>query len=220
MRTTDVVGLIREIVRHELGQQMGSAFGVVEKLHVKSSDGGPENYDCDVRLRGREAIFYRVPILTSHLGSVAPPAVGDLVLVEFVGGDPDRPVVVGRLYSDALRAPDFAADQILTRLPPGGAEKERLELDLTAGSAGRSVVLRLPEEVEVVIEDQRLRATVGELALELDAAAGRAELTTGGATASLDEGGELSLVGDGDVTIEAGGNLKLAARGDARVEAG
>ncbi len=220
MGPTDVVGLIRQIVRHELEQRMGSAFGVVEAVHLKSADAGPESYDCDVRLRGREAVFHRVPILTQRLGSVAPPEAGDVVLLEFVGGDPDRPVVVGRLYSETRRPPDFAAHEIVCRLPPAAADGERLDLDLRAGSGGRSLTLKLPEEVEVRIEDTLLRATVGELELVLDGDAGYAELTTGAATATLTGDGKVTLAGDGEVVIEAGGNLTLKAGADALVEAG
>lgn len=38
-------------------------------------------------------------------GSVAIPRIGQEVLVSFLDGDPDRPVVVGRLYNDAMMPP-------------------------------------------------------------------------------------------------------------------
>ena len=46
-----------------------------------------------------------MPVATGRLGAVAIPAVGELVLVQFVGGDINAPVITGRLYNDEDRPP-------------------------------------------------------------------------------------------------------------------
>jgi type VI secretion system secreted protein VgrG len=41
-------------------------------------------------------------------GSISLPRVGDEVLVEFLGGDPDKPIIVGRAYSGIAAPPAFS----------------------------------------------------------------------------------------------------------------
>lgn len=41
-------------------------------------------------------------------GSISLPRIGDEVLVEFLGGDPDKPVVVGRVYGGSASTPAFS----------------------------------------------------------------------------------------------------------------
>lgn len=41
-------------------------------------------------------------------GGISLPRVGDEVLVEFLGGDPDKPIVVGRVYSGRAAPPTFS----------------------------------------------------------------------------------------------------------------
>lgn len=41
-------------------------------------------------------------------GSISLPRVGDEVLVDFLGGDPDKPIVVGRLYGGTAAPPAFS----------------------------------------------------------------------------------------------------------------
>src|SRR5262245_41435649 len=108
----DIVGLLRELIRAELAGQLPSHIGVVEAVSDHNA-ADTENYGCDVRLRGRDLVLQGVPIGTGHLGTAAPPAVGDVVLVHFAGGDVSQPVVGGRLYSDALRPPPYEAGQIV-----------------------------------------------------------------------------------------------------------
>ena len=43
-----------------------------------------------------------------HWGSINLPRVGDEVLVDFLGGDPDKPIVVGRVFSGRATPPSFS----------------------------------------------------------------------------------------------------------------
>ncbi len=74
-------------------------------------------------------------------GSISLPRIGDEVLVDFIGGDPDKPVVVGRVYGTA-RPPAFSQSGGLpgNRFLAGikskeinGARANQLRLDDTTG---------------------------------------------------------------------------------------
>src|SRR6185369_5545827 len=55
----------------------------------------------------------RVPIAVPHVGFAAPPRVGDLVLVQLVGGDLNQPVITGRFYHADDKPPIHTEDEIL-----------------------------------------------------------------------------------------------------------
>ncbi|HZX00757.1 MAG TPA: type VI secretion system tip protein TssI/VgrG [Bacilli bacterium] len=72
-------------------------------------------------------------------GSVAVPRVGWEVLVEFEDGDPDRPILVGRLYN-GKKGPPYplparqAVSSLTSASTPGGAGRNEIRLDDAAGS--------------------------------------------------------------------------------------
>ncbi len=216
---SDIVALLRELIRAELARHAPSHIGVVEAVadHAASDN---ENYGCDVRLRGRDLVLTGVPIATDHLGSVAPPEKGDLVLIHFVGGDPDQPVIAGRFYSDQLRPPEYAAGEMVTHLPPSAGESDRVELSVKGGKNGsRSWSLALPSDVTLTVTDKKVEAVVGPLSLVIDADAGEASVVTSGATVTVTDGGDITLKGNGNLTLEAQGNLEIKAGANLKLNA-
>ncbi|MFZ5816347.1 MAG: phage baseplate assembly protein V [Bacillota bacterium] len=218
---SDIVALLRELIRAELAHHIPSQIGVVEAAAAHSDPSDNENYGCDVRLRGRDLLLTGVPLATDHLGTAAPPAKGDLVLVHFVGGDPDQPVIAGRFYSDQLRPPPYGPGEIVTHLPPDAGESDRLELALKGGRNGsRSFTLKLPSDLTLTVTDKRVEAAVGSLTLTIDAEAGEATLTTSGSSLTLKDGGDIALQGNGNLTIEAQGSLEIKAGANLKLNAG
>lgn len=217
---SDIVALLRELIRAELARHAPSHLGVVEAVADHGSDADSENYGCDVRLRGRDLLLTGVPIATDHLGAVAPPAKGDLVLIHFVGGDPDQPVIAGRYYSDALRPPKYGQGEIITFLPVDAGESDRVELAIKGGKSGsRSWSLKLPSDLTITVTDKKVEAVVGSLTLAIDADAGEASITTSGATVTIADGGDITLKGNGNLTIEAQGNLEIKAGANLKLNA-
>lgn len=223
---SDIVSLLRELIRSELSRHIPSHVGVVEAVPNHSAS-DTENYGCDVRLRGRDLVLTGVPIATDHLGTVAPPAKGDLVLIHFVGGDPDQPVIAGRFYSDQLRPPEYDAGQIVTYLPPDAGESDRVEIAVVGGKSGeRSWTLKLPSDVTITVADKKVEAVVGKLTLTIDAEAGEASVQTSGSTVVVKDSGDIEMTANGalkidakgDVEIKAGANLKLNASATAELK--
>ena len=79
---------------------------------------------------------------SKHWGSISLPRVGDEVLVDFLGGDPDKPIVVGSVYGGVAPPPAFshAGDLPGNRFIAGIKSKEvqgmrynQLRLDDTPG---------------------------------------------------------------------------------------
>ncbi len=216
----DLVSLVRQVVQAELSARSPSAFGSVEAVHLPDASGATQ-YACDIKLQATEAIYEKVPLTTAYLGHVAPPVVGDVVVLNFIGGDPDQPIIAGLVFSDAVQAPQVAEGQMLTRLPHDGADDARIDTLQTAGSnGGREWTVTLPSGPALTMTDGTVTAVLGDQVLTLDSDAGEASLKTGGAVLTLSDQGDITLKGDGALTIEAAADLTLKAGANLMVEAG
>nr|WP_323777260.1 hypothetical protein [Amylibacter sp.] len=215
----DLVSLIKSVVQNELASQQPSAFGVVDSLHLPDA-AGLNQYACDVRLQGSTAVYQKVPISSSYLGQLAPLMVGDVVVLQFIGGDPDAPVISGVMFSETVPAPEMAAGERLIRLPHSADAAEQIEMRQTAGTNGSRIWrVTLPEGPELQMTDTSIAAQLDDFALTLDGDADTATLTSGGVTFTLDGSGNATLSADGDITFEAGGNLILKSSANTEIKA-
>lgn len=158
---SDLVTIIRAIVRQELKSLQLGDLGVVTSV-FPHADGDAHNHECNVRLREGELELRQVPIATPHIGMVSAPRVGDMVLVTYVGGDPNRPIVVGRLYSDQANPPVHGADEWRVEAPYQGktsiAITQEKAVVVTSGSTSvqvqesGSVIVTSPKDLEVKVD--------------------------------------------------------------------
>jgi len=108
-----MIDLIRRVVQQELARSRSSALGVVTAIFPHEAADDENNFEASVRLKHADLELRRVPIAVGHVGAAAAPRVGDLVLVQFVDGDLNLPVIVGRLYHADDRPPLHKADELL-----------------------------------------------------------------------------------------------------------
>ncbi|MBI9093056.1 MAG: hypothetical protein JEZ12_27915 [Desulfobacterium sp.] len=96
---------IRRIVQEEVRRVRTAELGVVEEQHSHAEESDKDNYGCTVALRDSGIVLKKVPVATQRIGTVGIPAVSELVLVQFIGGDINATVITGRLYNDEDRPP-------------------------------------------------------------------------------------------------------------------
>ena len=108
-----IVEIIRRVVLEELTRNRGSLLGVVTTVFPHEAEDDENNYEANVRLKHEDLELRRVPIAVGHVGVAAPPRAGDLVLVQFLNGDPNQPLVTGRFYHADERPPLHREDEIL-----------------------------------------------------------------------------------------------------------
>jgi len=192
---------IRQIVREEVGRARTAELATVKKQHSHESDGDTDNYACTVALRDSGIVLSRVPVATGRIGTASIPAVGELVLVQFVNGDVNSPVIVGRLYNDEDRPPPNADGQAILHLPLGAADDRAVHLELHSGDA-RKVIVKLGAALDLTVQDDDpvVKVDVG----------GNATVTIGkSGDVSIKSGSNLEIKADSDLKIEAGGQLVL-----------
>lgn len=157
---SDLVTLMRTIIRAELASLRLGDIGVVTDT-FPHAEGDVHNHECNVKLREGGLELRRVPITTPHVGMVSAPRVGDLVLISYVGGDPQRPLVVGRLYSDETHPPEHAEDEWRVVSPPGGKTSIAIDKDQSVViTAGETVVTVKQDDTISIVGKQDLRIQV------------------------------------------------------------
>ncbi len=214
--TTTIVGTIQEIVRQELRRVRVTELGVVEDVYPHSSAADDDNYGCDVRLSHSGLLLRRVPLATGHIGTVAIPNKGDLVLLVFDQGDVNQPIVIGRLYNDIDRPPLNAPDEIVFRQPLAKPDNEtikgRISNHAEAGPP-REVLLELPPKIVIQVTDGTVKAAAGRTGMTLDQPDG-----TGGTVTVVAGRTKITVNQDGDVSVDAAGSISLKAGRDVTIK--
>lgn len=202
---------VARIARHEARARAGAGIGKVVDLFP--ADGGQKDHACSVEMVSSGLVLPRVPIAVGAMGFAAIPAIDDLVLVIFVDGDHNAPVVAGRLYHPDQDPPKHGRDELVLALPSG---EDDPALQFSVLGKKPSITLKLKDDVSLTLEGSKVVVAAGEITLTLETAGGgRAEIAAGGS--------KLTVKKDGDVTLEAAGKLKLKGTeieisGDAKVK--
>jgi phage baseplate assembly protein gpV len=125
--------IIRSVVHQELAQQRSSLLGVVTTVFPHTAADDDFNYEANVQLKHEALELRKVPLAVNHVGVATPPRVGDLVLVQFINGDLNQPVITGRFYHADERPPLHQEDDLLfeQRVPDGTLNQLRFTADGT-----------------------------------------------------------------------------------------
>lgn len=199
---------IRRIVQEELAQIRTAELAVVQEIHPHAGESDTDNYACTVRLRDSEIVLKNVPVATQRIGAVAIPAVNELVLIQFVGGDINAPIIVGRLYNDQDRPPVNDADQAILHLPLGAGDDDAVHLELHSGER-RELIFNLGSALAIALRDDD-----PVVELEVDGGKAKVRIDRDGAVV-IESQGDIKLKGNqlavegNTIKIEASGELKL-----------
>ena len=205
-----VVGVMKRVAEHEARRILTTELGVVTAVFPHAEAGDTDNYQCSVQLKsrilpdGQRMELRKVPVAVPYLGMAAIPNVGDLVLVQFVGGDVNLPVITGRLYNDEDRPPPNQVDELLIRhkLDKGGSI--RLNKD------GHVVLTSANEENTLTVQDETICIRNEKFSLTIDFS---------GEKISLSSDKDLELVAkSGTLTIDANA-VEIKSKSDIKIEA-
>src|SRR5262245_18571647 len=164
---TALLTTIQEIIRDELRTVRVAELGIVEKTYPHAGSGDRDNYGCDVRLTGSDLLLTKVPVSTGHIGTVAVPNVGDLVLLAFDQGDVAQPIIIGRMYTDTERPPVNHNDEIIFRLPLQKSDTETVKAAIR-NIQGREILIELPSKITIQIVDDTVIVVAGQNEMTLE----------------------------------------------------
>lgn len=115
------IEMIRRIIQQELSNHRSNLLGVITSVFPHETKDDENNYEANVRLKHEDLELRKVPLAVGHIGVATPPRVDDLVMVHFINGDINQPVISGRFYHADDRPPLHHEDEILfeQRVPDG-----------------------------------------------------------------------------------------------------
>jgi phage baseplate assembly protein V len=188
---------IQHIVREELARLRVAELATVQDLHPHASGSDKDNYACTIKLRDSGIVLKQVPVATGRIGSVCIPAVGELVLVQFIGGDLNGAVITGRLYNDQDRPPVNQDGQHILHVPLGAGDDDAVHIELTSDK--RQALVKLGKGLSLTAQD--------------DDPVIKIEIDGGKAKIQVDRDGAVSLESQGDVKVK-GNKLAVEAQGE------
>ena len=177
---TAPLATFRSLVSDAQDRRRFPELGVVTQLFPKSSD----------------VELLRANVAVGRLGLAALPRVGDLVLVVFVDGDLNAPIVVGSLYDHLNHPPTADANEVVYEVPDAAA------------SGVRRLHVALPSGATVTLDDDTLSVVFGGTSVEVKR---DGDVTVkSAANVTVQSAGDLSLEAQGNVSIKAQGQLQIA----------
>ena len=195
---SDLINVLRAIITDELSRRSYPQLGTVTSLFAHESGSSDGNHQVNVKLRDSGVELQRVPVAVGRLGLSLLPKLDELVLVVFVNGDFNAPVVVGSLYDASVQPPEAKAEE-LVYMPtdPDDASIRRVHFEIANGSL-------------FTWDDDKLTVQLGatEVVMQRDG------------DVSVKCAGKLEVKTDGDITFEASGNIELKAQANMTLKAG
>ncbi|MDG6966914.1 MAG: hypothetical protein JRN23_06110 [Nitrososphaerota archaeon] len=201
---TGIVEAMKKVAESEVEKVHVAELGVVTSVFPHADDGDNDNYECSVKLRDKDVELRQVPVATQHIGFASIPQVGDLVLVSFVNGDVNAPVVTGRLYNDEDRPPASQAEEMVY-VPPYDSNPDL-----------RRIYIELPDKtVTVTIQDEQVTVHVGDTDIKVSKEDGVSLTSKKAITISTED--DLSIKAK-NVKIESDSDTSLTATGKMTVK--
>ena len=192
---------IQKIVQDELKRIKTAQLAIVEEQHPHVDESDSDNYACTIALRDSGIVLKNVPVATSKIGTASIPAVGDMVIVQFIGGDINAPVITGCLYNDETRPPVSDDSQIIMHHPQGAEDSDATRIEILSGPK-KKMVIKLGDTLELNLADDDPVVEI-----KIDGSKGNLTIARDGAV-MVQSDGKVEIKGN-EINIEAQAGLKL-----------
>jgi len=223
-----IVETIKGIAEKELKKFHLPELGVVTSIFPHSSASDKDNYECNVRLKNANVELRKVPIATQCIGLVGIPRVGDLVLLAFINGDINAPIVIGRLYNDEDRPPLNKAEEV-AYIPPYARNPDvrRIYLEFPGGmtfritddevdvNAGDTKVI-IQRNGDVIIES---KANINVKAEGDTTLKSKGNMTFSASSIKMESEKDLNLKSGTDMKVQSGAATEIKSSSEMKVEA-
>ena len=201
------------------GPQLAVVVGPAgEEIHPDEFGRVKVRFPWDRRATGddKSSCWIRVAQMHSS-GSVAIPRVGWEVLVDFEDGDPDRPVVLGRLYNAQYTPPNQlpgnkTQSALQSLSSPGGGGHNEIRMEDSGG--GEHVHVHAEKDMNVVVANNKTEKVTTSAALGV----GSNHSQSVGANATFDVGANEELTVGGAQSVSIGGSRTETVSGDEKID--
>ena len=228
MNMSGMVEVIRKIVEAEIRKIHVAELGVVTSIFPHASDSDKDNYECNVKLKNTGLELQKVPVATQHIGLAHIPKVDEMVLVTFLNGDINAPIIIGRMYTAEDRPPANDGEEIIY-IPPysENADLRRLHMELPSGiilsvtddilnvEAGKTM-LKINRDGDIEVEsNEKVSITAsGEMIFNADKITIESKQDM-----NITAGTNATIKGESGVKMESSATFEIKASATANIEA-
>jgi len=223
-----MVEVIRKIVEAEIRKIHVAELGVVTSIFPHASDSDKDNYECNVKLKNTGLELQKVPVATQHIGLAHIPKVDEMVLVTFLNGDINAPILIGRMYTAEDRPPANDGEEMIY-IPPysENADLRRFHVELPSGiilsvtddilnvEAGKTM-LKINRDGDIEVEsNEKVSITAsGEMIFNADKITIESKQDM-----NIKAGTNATIKGESGVKMESSATLEIKAAATANIEA-
>ena len=222
-----MLDVIRKVVQAEMRKIHVAELGVVTSIFPHSSDSDKDNYECNVKLKNTELELQKVPVATQQIGLASIPQVDDMVLVSFLNGDINAPIITGRLYNDEDRPPANDSGEVIYVLPYSeNTDLRRLHMELPSGivlsitddivnvEAGKTTLkINRDGNIEVESNDKVSITASGEMSFTADKITIESKQDM-----NIKAGAKASIQGESGITMESSASMELKGQSGVKME--
>jgi hypothetical protein len=222
-----IVGIMKKVAQNEAQSVYTTELGIITAVFPHKDEEDKENYQCNVKLKnkkmpdGKDFELRKVPIASPYMGLVCIPNVEDLVIINFIGGDINAPVITGRLYNDKDRPPPNKEKEFLLKhdVKEGGSIKLDEEGKIIITSKNEKNIFTIEDEKissendksSITIEQENITAKneKASISIEQDDITVKNEKCTvklTGSSINIDNGSCKLQIEGGGITLDAGTN--------------
>jgi phage baseplate assembly protein gpV len=214
---------IQAIARHEAERRPACELGVVVGRFDNADGSAEKAHTVNVRLRESGVVVPNLPVAAAVGGAAGLPRPDDLVLVLFPAGDLTAGIVVGTVYGNERRPPQFGPDDLVL-VWPGEAEDpdaDAVRIRVGKDDAGRHVEVSLlgDKQAELTIGDGAITLKTAEASVSLQhgsSSDAKVTLKAGDASFELQQGGDVVLKTSGSLTLDAD-SIEIKGRSSIKV---
>lgn len=198
------------VVGKEGEQLWVDEFGRVKiQFHWDRGQQNNENCSCWVRVAQ--------PLAGQRWGAIFLPRIGQEVIVEFLDGNPDRPLVTGSLYNGGMRPPYELPMQVARsgiKSQSLGAKGVYNELRFEDKSGAEQLLFHAGRNQDITVRNDALEYVGNDQHLKV----GGNSLRRVEKDAHEYIGGELNMCAAGDYSLAVGGDLSIEVNGGYSME--
>jgi len=203
-----IVGVMKKVAENEVQRVHTTELGIVTAQFPHSDDGDKDNYQCSVKLKnkklpdGSDFELRQVPVAAPFYGWASIPDVGSLVLVSFIGGDINAPIITGVLYNDEDRPPVNKKQEIL--LQHTIKDGPSIKLD----DQGTIILTSKNKKNVLTVTDEKISVVADKFSMVIDASGNKITLASNQDMELNASNGKLTLNAT-QIEMTASGAMKL-----------
>jgi hypothetical protein len=217
---SNIIDIIKKVAENEVKKLHINELGIVTSIFPHSSEGDKDNYECNVRLRDKDVELRKVPVATQHIGLASIVHTGDLVLISFINGDINSPVIIGRLYNDEDRPPSNKEEEIIYK-PSYATNKDLKRFNVVLPEGTVNITLH-DDRIDLIIGKSSMHINdKGEINLKTNPSSGKkCEITMNSAGVALSTDYDINLNSKSNIIVRCDGDLSFNAKKNITMESG